>query len=152
MKRCMGHIMTVPYLMFRLCLIAILLSSCGQKIDKVVRIESVKNQMKYDVTEIIVSPRSVLKIIFKNNATLDVMKHNIVVLTDESYINDVGIAALQAPNNVPSHDAIIAFTELVGPGQQVELMIMIPSEPGVYPYICTFPGHYMVMQGRIIVK
>ncbi len=26
-----------------------------------------------------------------------------------------------------------------------------PTEPGVYPYICTFPGHRVVMNGVMVV-
>ena len=27
-----------------------------------------------------------------------------------------------------------------------------PAEPGVYPYVCTFPGHWKVMNGELIVE
>jgi putative heme-binding domain-containing protein len=28
---------------------------------------------------------------------------------------------------------------------------MAPSEPGIYPYVCTFPGHWVVMKGMLVV-
>ena len=27
-----------------------------------------------------------------------------------------------------------------------------PEEPGRYPYLCTFPGHWMVMNGEMFVE
>ena len=26
-----------------------------------------------------------------------------------------------------------------------------PSDPGIYPYVCTFPGHWVVMNGDMVV-
>jgi azurin len=40
---------------------------------------------------------------------------------------------------VPSHDE---FT----------IWIKAPSQSGRYPYLCTFPGHWMVMNGELIVE
>ena len=83
---------------------------------------------------------------------MEIMKHNIVVLNDASKIDEVGTAALKAENNVPDHPSIIAASDMIGPGESTELVVNIPNEPGIYPYICTFPGHYQVMKGEIIVE
>ena len=40
---------------------------------------------------------------------------------------------------VPAHDE---FT----------IWIKAPTQPGRYPYLCTFPGHWMVMNGELIVE
>ncbi len=32
------------------------------------------------------------------------------------------------------------------------LHITAPDAPGVYPYLCTFPGHWMVMRGELVVE
>ncbi len=128
------------------------LVSCGNSYDQVVEIESLGNQMKYNVVQIKAKPSTTLLIKFTNNASMEIMKHNIVVLNDESAIEEVGLAALNAENNLPDHESIIAATEMIGPGGTTELVVSIPDTPGVYPYICTFPGHYQVMQGKIIVQ
>ena len=63
------------------------------------------------------------------------MKHNIVVLNDASKIDEVGTAALKAENNVPDHPSIIAASDMIGPGESTELVVNIPNEPGIYPYM-----------------
>ncbi|WP_420845224.1 plastocyanin/azurin family copper-binding protein [Maribacter litopenaei] len=42
---------------------------------------------------------------------------------------------------------VLFATALVNPDQTVTLRFKAPSEPGEYPYICTFPGHWRIMQG-----
>ena len=135
------------------CLIGLgMLIGCSNAPDLTVEVETLGNQMKYNVVKINAEKSSTLLIKFKNNATIPVMKHNIIVLNSEDAIDAVGTAALSAENNVPNHPSIIAASDMIGPGESTELLINIPDQAGVYPYICTYPGHYQVMQGKIIVK
>lgn len=137
---------------FLMIAMAVIMVSCGDSFDQIIEIESLGNQMKYNVIQIKANPNTKILIKFYNNANMDIMKHNIIVLNDESKIDEVGEAALKAPNNVPNHPSIIAASDLIGPGESTELVVNIPNKPGIYPYICTFPGHYQVMRGEIIVK
>ena len=52
---------------------------------------------------------------------------------------------------MPDDDAVLAATDMSEPGETVSVTITAPSEPGDYRYICTFPGHYTVMQGTMTV-
>ena len=122
------------------------LFACGPSYDQTVEIESLGNQMKYNVPQIKATPGSSILIKFKNNATMEIMKHNIVILSDKKFIDEVGTAALSAKDYLPQHDAIIAASGLIGPGEITELEFQVPKQPSEYPYICTFPGHYQVMQ------
>ncbi|MGC6366437.1 MAG: plastocyanin/azurin family copper-binding protein [Candidatus Marinamargulisbacteria bacterium] len=128
------------------------LIGCGPSYDQTVEIESLGNQMKYNVPQITAAAGSSMLIKFRNNANMEIMKHNIVILSDKKFIDEVGKAALSAENYLPDHEAIIAASELIGPGELTELELQVPAQPGEYPYICTFPGHYQVMQGIIVVK
>jgi azurin len=38
------------------------------------------------------------------------------------------------------------------PQDQFTISIRAPATPGRYPYLCTFPGHWMVMNGEMIVR
>ncbi|MEL6942567.1 MAG: plastocyanin/azurin family copper-binding protein, partial [Bacteroidota bacterium] len=38
------------------------------------------------------------------------------------------------------------------PGSSETLYFEAPTEAGVYRYVCTFPGHAMVMRGTLIVE
>jgi len=130
----------------------LLMSACGNSYDQTVEIETLGNQMKFNVVTIKAEPNTKILLKFTNNATMPIMKHNIIVLNDENAIDEVGKAAINAIDNRPNHPSIIAASNLIGPGEYTELEVNIPDKKGVYPYICTFPGHYQVMQGKIIVK
>lgn len=126
--------------------LSLFLVSCGKEKTKEVVIEPVGNEMKYSLTEITAKAGSTLKIILKNTATLPIMVHNVVVLAPNTDIQAFGQAAITAPNNMPNSPDIIAHTAQAKPGEQVEVTFKVPA-PGNYPYICTYPGHYIMMQG-----
>jgi azurin len=50
-------------------------------------------------------------------------------------------------------DQVIAHTAMLGAGQTDTITFTVPSEPGEYDYICSFPGHYAGgMFGKLIVQ
>ena len=53
---------------------------------------------------------------------------------------------------VPSVPEVIAASALVNPDETIRLRFTAPSKPGKYPFICTFPGHWRLMNGIMIVK
>jgi azurin len=57
-----------------------------------------------------------------------------------------------AKNFVPASRDVLAATKLLSPGQFETLKFTAPSEPGDYPYLCTFPGHGTVMRGVMRVR
>ena len=128
------------------------MSACGNSYDQTVEIETLGNQMKFNVVTIKAEPNTKILLKFTNNATMPIMKHNIIVLNDEDAIDEVGKAAINAKDNRPDHPSIIAASNLIGPGEYTELEVNIPDKKGVYPYICTFPGHYQVMQGKSLLS
>lgn len=117
---------------------------------RVIEIRSTGSDLSYDVTEIEAKAGEELTIRYINASD---MPHNIVLVKEEADINPVGIAALQAYQNdyIPENemDRIIAHTELARPGNTVEFTFTVPP-PGTYPYICSYPGHFTSMQGRLI--
>jgi azurin len=120
-----------------------------------ITIQPVGNQMEYEQTEFTVPAGEEITITFENTATSPAMEHNVVVLTsnDDAVVNRVGQAAMGAADNeyVPDDEAILAATDMAAPGETVSVTFTAPSEPGTYRYICTFPGHYTVMQGTMTV-
>lgn len=119
-------------------------------------IEPVGNQMLFEQDELTAEAGQEITLVFKNTATSPAMEHNVVVLNDndDATINRVGQAALTAGDNeyVPEDDAVIAATALAKPGETVEVTFTAPSEPGQYAYVCTFPGHYVMMRGTLTVQ
>lgn len=53
---------------------------------------------------------------------------------------------------IPETDAILVYTDVVAGGQQQTIHFRAPTVPGRYPYLCTFPGHWMVMNGVLQVE
>ena len=53
---------------------------------------------------------------------------------------------------IPRTDDVLVYTDIVGPQDQFAISFRAPTTPGRYPYLCTFPGHWMVMNGEMIVK
>jgi azurin len=52
---------------------------------------------------------------------------------------------------VPANPAILGATKLVEAGQSARLKLTAPEAEGDYEYVCTFPGHWSVMWGRLVV-
>lgn len=114
--------------------------------------------MRYRETEFIAPAGEKIKIVFENTATSPAMKHNVVVLNEppeQKFFKEVGQAGLKAgPGNgyVPEgHPAVLAATPLSEPGETVEATFTTPTEAGDYGYVCTYPGHWVTMQGTMHV-
>jgi len=120
---------------------------------EVLEVRSEGADLSYDITEIRAEAGSELTIKYINSST---MPHNIIFVNTEADIRPVGIAALQAYENeyIPEDemDRIFGYTALAVTGDTVEVKITVPEEPGSYPYICTYPGHFTQMQGRLISR
>ncbi len=88
----------------------------------------------------------------------DVMPHNLVIVNPGSakIVGDASFKMLSDPqagkkHYVPSLPEVLNFIPIVNPGKTHTLHFKAPESPGDYPYICTFPGHWMAMQGILRV-
>jgi azurin len=117
------------------------------------------DKVKYDKTEITAKPGETLRVVLKSIGTAPkaIMGHNFVLLkagVDPVEFNKAAFGARET-DYVPAtlRDQIIAATALVGPGETVEVTVKVPTQPGRYTYLCTFPGHFALgMRGVLIVK
>ena len=119
----------------------------------------VDNAMKFDVTTITAAPGETLKVVLKNQSTLpkNVMGHNWVLLTAGS--DPVAFAAAAtgdaATEYIPAKlkDKVVAAVKLLGPNETGEVTFKVPTTPGEYPFLCSFPAHTVVgMKGTLVVK
>ncbi len=113
-------------------------------------------EMKYALDSISVPAGAEVRLIFENTATLPTMVHNVVILTtnNDEDVQRVGMAAItagEANGYLPEDEAIFAATPMAQPGETVEITFTAPSEPGQHRFICTYPGHYALMQGVLVV-
>ena len=118
-------------------------------------IRTVREQMIYDKSLIVVEAGKPVEIILMNE---DVMPHNLVVVAPGA-TEEIGKAAekmqpepdMQGRIHVPASPKVLHATKMVDPGQQAKLSFTAPAEPGDYQYVCTFPGHWMRMVGKLAV-
>ncbi|EDY84304.1 Copper binding protein, plastocyanin/azurin family [Verrucomicrobiia bacterium DG1235] len=111
--------------------------------------------LKYDKNSITVSAGERITLRFEN---ADAMPHNWILGRSGSY-NRIGALAdseLADPafsenGYVSKSDDIIAAIPTVNPKGQSETTFYAPNQPGTYPFLCTYPGHWKIMKGTLIV-
>lgn len=124
--------------------------------DKVIVLKTIPNKMEYDLKTLEVEAGQTVAIIFDN---VDFMQHNLLIVKPGT-LETVGAAADKMAsdpkgaekNYIPEVTDILYSTRLVNPGEKVVLTFTAPNEPGDYPYLCTFPGHWRIMNGVLKVK
>ncbi len=90
--------------------------------------------------------------------SLELMGHNWVLLDKETPVESfVGEASGAVDSDyVPTtgwDGAVLAKTRMLGGGQSDTITFEVPAEPGDYPYVCTFPGHFFAgMKGVLEVR
>ena len=119
------------------------------------RVQAVPNLMQFAPRQLHAKPGAPVRIIFENP---DLMQHNLVLVAagaDEEIGRLADQMATQpdalARNYLPDSKKILHATPLVNPNGRAELNFTAPTQPGRYPYLCTFPGHWRVMRGVLIV-
>lgn len=117
------------------------------------------DSMKFSVTEIRAKPGESLSVTLVNIGTMPKfsMGHNWILLKSASVVEAFIAEAPQAATTdyIPQSrkDDMIAHTKLLGPKEQDTVTFQAPKEPGKYPFLCSFPGHYQVgMRGELIVE
>jgi len=116
------------------------------------------DQMKFSVTTIEAKVGEELKIVFNNIGSLpkEAMGHNWVLLKPGSDAAAFAAAAIAAKDKDYIPDAlkgqIVAHTKMLGPKQSDTVTFKVTAA-GEYPFLCSFPAHYMVgMRGMLSVK
>lgn len=123
---------------------------------KRIRIKTIREAMKYDLKEFTVKPGQQVEIILENP---DAMQHNLVITRPGAMekVGKAGDAMMKddkgaEKNYVPSLSEVLFSTPLVDPGRSFTLKFKAPTTVGDYPYVCTFPGHWTLMNGMMKVK
>jgi putative heme-binding domain-containing protein len=118
-----------------------------------IRIGTVQEKMMYDVKQLSVKPGKKVKLTFAN---VDFMPHNIL-LVKPGKADEVGLKAIALGARgfevgfVPESSDILWASKLVDFGSEEVIEFTAPTEEGAYPYICSFPGHHLIMRGTLIV-
>ena len=87
---------------------------------------------------------------------INVMGHNWVLTLTADYIPLAGVAAAAGPPDyLPADDPrVIATTGMIGGGEETSVTFSLDGlQPGGdYTYFCSFPGHYPLMNGKLIIE
>ncbi|OJY81685.1 MAG: hypothetical protein BGP14_02590 [Sphingobacteriales bacterium 44-15] len=109
--------------------------------------------LQYDVTRFKVKPGAKVRIIFTNK---DDMSHNLVITKPGARLEVVNAALSlgndgQKINYIPHVPAVLWSLPILGPGETKTVSFIAPGAAGIYPYVCTYPGHGVVMYGAMYV-
>jgi len=122
---------------------------------RVVAIRTIREQMAFDTRYFAVQAGKPVQIVLEND---DSMPHNFVI-TAPGALQEVAVAGgtLAPPSDpndlayVPESPKVLQAMRLVQPDESVTLSFNAPKEPGEYPFVCTFPGHWVRMYGVMLV-
>lgn len=114
------------------------------------------DQMQYDQVYLKVKAGSKVKLTLKHVGSMAaaVMGHNFVLLkkgTNMATFAQEAVAAKDTDYVPADSDAVIASTKMLGGGEEVTIEFDAPAK-GTYDYLCSFPGHYGVMKGKLVVE
>lgn len=118
---------------------------------------SAGDDMKYDLSEIKVKAGQTVKLTLKHTGSMDatVMGHNFVLLASGVNFDEFATAAMGAKDSgyIPAsmQKDVLAHTKVIGGGETVTIEFTAPAA-GTYDFLCSFPGHSALMNGKLIVE
>ena len=123
----------------------------------IILLRTLIDQTSYDKRRIVVETGKRVEIVLEND---DFMPHNLVI-TVPGAREEIGLAADRMPTParpdsrgryyIPASPKVLHATRLLEPGQTEKLNFEAPAEPGDYPCLCTFNGHWRRMFGHMFV-
>jgi len=122
----------------------------------VIKLGVIPHEMKFNKASFTVKAGTQVTIDFENP---DFMQHNFVI-GQKGSMETIGKAADELARNpkgaeqnyVPKIPEVIIATRLVDPEGRESIVFTAPTEPGEYPFVCTVPGHWRLMNGIMIVE
>ena len=89
----------------------------------------------------------------------DVVPHNWVLIRPGTLatVGDLVNKIISEPDAairsyIPKTDDVLFYVDVVEPGSEASIYFKVPDAPGRYPFLCSFPGHWMVMNGVMTVQ
>ena len=115
--------------------------------------------MQFDTKEIEVKAGTTVKLTLKNvgKAPKIAMGHNLVILKPGTNLVTWAQKAMAAketeyiPTEEADKEAVFAHTKLLGPDEEDSITFEV-KEAGEYEFLCSFPGHFALMKGKITAK
>lgn len=121
---------------------------------KVFTVKTLTAQMKFDTAELQVEPGAKVTLHFENG---DDLPHNLCLCDRGTDVLALSMKQMEKPeeavkrNWLPDDKRVWAHTKLLNPKEKDTISFTAPKEAGRYPFVCTFPGHALTMQGSLNV-
>lgn len=113
------------------------------------------DQMRFNLSEISVKEGETVVLTLKHVGKLPkaAMGHNWVLLAQGTDLAAFSSLAVKARDTeyIPEGDQVLVHTALIGGGEETTIEFTAPAA-GEYDFICSFPGHYALMKGKLIVE
>ena len=106
--------------------------------------------LQFDKPRFTAEPGQEIELTFKNP---DDMAHNLVFTQpgQRMAVVQATIALPPDPERIIKHTAILTQTPTLKPNASAVLKFTAPKAKGIYPYVCTLPGHGLLMYGAMYV-
>jgi azurin len=119
-------------------------------------VHTVREQMRFDTTRLVVEAGKPFQVIVEN---VDFMPHNFVIVKPNAREKVGARTETMRPDQIdsqgrafmPRTSDILAGTRLLESGQSATLSLSAPTQEGINEFVCTFPGHWQVMFGQLVV-
>ena len=115
----------------------------------VIEMQTLKEQMRYDREAFAVGPGMKVRLILNNP---DAMDHNLVMVQPRASA-EVAMASMMlgadgiAKDWTPESKKILFATEMLSVEESATIEFVAPTDKSIYEYLCTYPGHWMLMKG-----
>ena len=102
-----------------------------------------KEAMVFNKDKLTAKAGSKITINFKNNSASKGMTHNFVLVKPGKLDSVLAASIAAGPDKgwVADSADVIAKGKLIDAGESEKIEFTAPTEPGDYPFVCTFPGH-----------
>lgn len=113
------------------------------------------HRMTFDLTKLVVAAGRPFELVLENT---DLMPHNWVLVAPGRLeeVGELAEAESAQPDAlgrqfIPDSPHVLAASRLLQPQESLRISMVAPEIPGMYPYVCTYPGHWRRMFGALIV-
>jgi azurin len=114
------------------------------------------DMMQFNLNKIEISAGQTVTLTLKHVGQMSsvAMGHNWVLLKAGTDKAAFGMAAVSSKDSgyipLDMKESVIAFTPVIGGGESATITFEAPAA-GYYEFICSFPGHYGIMNGSFVV-
>ena len=119
------------------------------------------SELRFDTEKFTVKAGQKVKLTLVNPAdSINLQPHNLLII-EPGKLEEIGAAAnaeladpafLSDRHAVPSSNYVLYHTKLLLPGESETLEFVAPNFAGDYPFLCSYPGHWSVMHGIMVVE